>query len=274
MNLSYILAPAPEGYNVGMTGDPDRNAAYLAELGYNGIELALKDVRSADPKALFRSAKKHGLKIVNVLGTGRSMSEKGLFLNDADASQRSKAVEAFNEILAFCGELGCGCLAGICVGRYNKETFEADFDRLTGSLIKCGEYARSVGATINVEPMDRLFPSLITGTDAAVKLIKTVDMDTVKLCLDSMHLFVEDEMRPECIDLANGCIGHFHIADDERKAPGLGSMDFRPMLKALAAGGYKGFISPELSNKYDQTAAAADSMDFFRKIYEPILRGE
>ena len=268
MNLSYVLAPGPEGYNVGIPGDLDKNAAYLAQLGYNGMELAFRNFRNVDPKAIFRSAEKHGLKIVNVLGAGRSLSEKGLVLSDPDADGRRKAVEAFNEILAFCGELGCGCVAGMCVGAYNKETFDADFDRLAGSLIKCGEYAASVGASVFVEPLDRHSPSLITKTSDAVRLIRAVDMDNVKLCLDSMHMFVEGEMTPECIDLAKGCIGHFHIADDDRKAPGLGTMDFKPILRALAAGGYDGFISPELSDKYDQAAAAVDSMEFFRKIYE------
>nr|QCO92939.1 hypothetical protein [uncultured bacterium] len=63
---------------------------------------------------------------------------------------------------------------------------------------------------------------------------------------------------------------HFHVADSNRWYPGAGHLDFKPILAALAATGYQGYISGEFLPKPDaDTAAVQNSLHITRLLEKP-----
>jgi sugar phosphate isomerase/epimerase len=266
MKSSYIVAPAPEGYVVGLTGDFGKNVEYLAGLGFEGVELALRDITSVDGKEIRETVKRYGLQIPAMLGTGRRLKEQGLFLCERDKDIRRRAVGGLKQSIDFSGEVGTNCMVGQCLGNYEKSTYEDDFAYAAESLHECAKFAEERNTVILIEPLDRSFPAMIRTVQDGIRLIDSIGLDSVKLCLDTFHMNIEEESVTGGLIQAKSYIGHVHIADDDRRAPGQGRMDLKEILKVLEEIGYQGFISAELSSEVDQVEGAVLTMDFFKSM--------
>lgn len=64
----------------------------IARLGYNGVELAVRDPALLDIAAVEKAVIKQGL-IVPAIGTGQAYGEEGLSLSSLDAYVREQAIE-------------------------------------------------------------------------------------------------------------------------------------------------------------------------------------
>jgi sugar phosphate isomerase/epimerase len=58
-------------------------------------------------------------------------------------------------------------------------------------------------------------------------------------------------------------LGYVHLADSNRQAPGMGHTSFTPLIEALRAIGYKGYLTVEILPQPDDFAAAQHSAAFF-----------
>ena len=264
MKCSYLVAPEPEGYHVGLTGDFGKNVEYLYRLGFEGVELALRDVTSVDGRKIRETVKRCGLEIPAMLGTGRHLKEQGLFLCERDKDIRRRAIEGLKQIIDFAGEIGTNCLVGLCLGNYEKSTYEDDIAHLVESLRECAKLAEERHTLILIEPLDHFFPAMIRTVEDGIRLINAISSDSIRLCLDTFHMNIEEKSITESIRRARGYIGHVHIADNDRLPPGQGDMDLKKILKVLEEIGYQGFISAELSSEVDQVKGAILTMEFFK----------
>ncbi len=59
------------------------------------------------------------------------------------------------------------------------------------------------------------------------------------------HMHIEEPDLPAAIRACSDVIGHVHLADNTRKEPGSGCLDFRSVLRALRDTGYSGFLAFE-----------------------------
>ena len=73
-----------------------------------------------------------------------------------------------------------------------------------------------------------------------------VNKPNVGVMLDTFHLNIEEVDMAQAILDCKGCLYHLHVGDSNRAAPGMGHMDFRPIMKALAEIGYQGYVTMEL----------------------------
>ena len=72
MKLSIVLSTNPAQFDaVVYKGDVHNNIAQIAELGYDGVELAIRDPAQIDVTAIERTLAKHQL-IVPAIGTGQA----------------------------------------------------------------------------------------------------------------------------------------------------------------------------------------------------------
>jgi sugar phosphate isomerase/epimerase len=63
---------------------------------------------------------------------------------------------------------------------------------------------------------------------------------------------IEEDSFKAAVEAAGGLLGHTHFADNNRKMPGLGHIDFRNIMKSLRKIGYKRYVSFE-PNIFDKS---------------------
>ncbi|MFM8579193.1 MAG: TIM barrel protein, partial [Planctomycetaceae bacterium] len=71
-------------------------------------------------------------------------------------------------------------------------------------------------------------------------------LDDVRLLADLFHMNIEEVDLADTIRAAGGTIGHVHFADSNRRAMGLGHTPASPVVAALRAIGYEGWLSAEV----------------------------
>ncbi len=93
MKYSIVLSTQPAQFQAAtFKGDLETNIAQIASLGYDGVELAIRDPKLIDLPLLDRLMQKHNLQ-VPAIGTGQAWGEEGLSLTDPDPQIRRNAIE-------------------------------------------------------------------------------------------------------------------------------------------------------------------------------------
>jgi len=226
-------------------GELEATVAEIAALGFDGIELAVRDpglVRADELAALTRG---HGL-AVPAIGTGQAFGEEGLCLVAADAGVRRAARERLLAHLPVAARLDAIVIVGLlgtatADGRPAQEATA----HLVAALREVAAAALEQGVRIAVEPVNRYEVDLIRTVADGLELIERVEAPNVGLLLDTFHMNIEEPSITGSIRAAGDRIFHVHLADSNRMWPGAGHIDFAAVLDALAATGYRGFLSGE-----------------------------
>src|SRR5512135_2166190 len=93
MKLSVVLSIQPARFQAAtFKGDLDTNLARIAALGYDGVELAIRDPALLDIDEVQAAVTRHNLR-VPAIGTGQAWGEEGLSLTDPSPEVRAAAVE-------------------------------------------------------------------------------------------------------------------------------------------------------------------------------------
>lgn len=101
------------------------------------------------------------------------------------------------------------------------------------------------GVTIAVEPLGPQEGNFLNTAALASALIKQVKSPLVKLHLDVKAMSTESIAIPDLIRAHAHELVHFHANDPNRQGPGMGAVDFVPILKALQQIQYRGWVSVE-----------------------------
>src|SRR5713226_4862007 len=118
MKLAYVLSTQPTRFQaVAFAQDLQANIARLAELGYDGVELAVRDPESLDVQAVKRMLDAHHLR-VPAIGTGQAFVEEGLSFTDPDASVRKRASARIESHIALAREFGAIVIIGLIRGKF------------------------------------------------------------------------------------------------------------------------------------------------------------
>jgi sugar phosphate isomerase/epimerase len=76
---------------------------------------------------------------------------------------------------------------------------------------------------------------------------------------------IEESDIAAAIRSGGGQIGHIHFVDSNRRAAGMGHMDYGPIAKAIGEIGYKGYLSAEALPLPTSDAAARQTIESFRR---------
>jgi len=270
MKLSFMVAtPEINSFNVtAYRGEPKESFSKMAELGYDGIELMLKDPSQIKVDEVKNLLDRHNLEI-SAICTGEIYGEDGLSFMDPDKSIREKALKRTKEIIIFAShfstQVNIGRLRGVFTDGIDRK------ESLGWALFafrKVSEYAQKYDVGILLEPINRLQSNFINTTKEGIKMVEEVDRDNFHLMLDLFHMNIEDVSIEESIFAAKRYHRHIHVCDSNREAPGRGHLDFKKIIKTLKEIGYKGYLSAELWPAVDQDKAAKETIDYIRPIIE------
>ena len=258
----------------------DRQCAYAAALGYDGLEIApytlfeVPDAVSATEASRVRGIVEGAGLVVTGLHW-LLVKPAGLSLTEADASIRARTLEVMTRLVGVCAELGGNVLVH---GSPNQrqiapgDTYAEARKRLAEALAAVAVIAAREGVVYCIEPLARRETSLINTVAEAAELVRELAHPNLRTMIDcSAAGATETESVPDLIDrwLPTGLIAHIQINDPNRRAPGQGSMRFAPIAAALARNEYRGTVAVEPFDYVpDGAAAAAFAAGYWRGVRE------
>ena len=248
--------------------------AMARECGYTGIEFApfTMDKNACDITAEMRAtarrqAENEGLEVIG-LHWLLAFTE-GYYLTSPDADVRTKTARYLAELARLCRDLGGDILVlgspvqrNLLEGVSHERAMEYAADVLRQATPAFDDH----GVTLAVEPLGPQEGDFLLTAASGIELVKMVDSPRVRLHLDVKAMSSESTPIDEIIRRSAEYVVHFHANDANKRGPGMGEIDFIPILQALRDVDYQGWVSVEV---FDYTpgveSLARDSIEYLKR---------
>jgi sugar phosphate isomerase/epimerase len=271
MRLSLVLTTQQTQFQAAtLSGDLRANLTALKSMGYQGVELAIRDPFLIDEDVLSTLMDEFGLQ-VPAIGTGQAWGEEGLSFTDPDPETRHAAIGRVISHIMLAAHFKAVVIIGLIRGVLKAGVSHAQaMDWLTQALQECSQVAEHEGVRLALEPINRYETSLINNVDDGMRLVDTIASPNFGLLLDTFHMNIEEPDMETSIRTCGERIFHFHVADSNRWYPGAGHLKFASILNTLSSQGYEGFISGEFLPKPDAMTAAGRNIAYLKPLIEKL----
>jgi len=245
-----------------MRGDWRESISTLGEIGFDGVELAVRDPALVDPAAVAEVARRAGVEVA-AIGTGQAFLQEGLSLTSENPTIRRKAVERLEQQVVFAAVFGAPVILGLICGRVIG-TRSATDTRLVDALEQLLPHADRYKVRLLIEPINRYETDYLTTIDQVLAVIDRVHSSALGVVADTFHMNIEESSIESALIRATPYLGHVHVADSNRQAPGTGHLDFSRIIAVLTDVGYRGYLSAEILPLPDPASAAAQSLQYLQ----------
>lgn len=221
-----------------------------AAIGFDGIELVgePKEYKAAEVRRLVADA---GLRVQSICGMhpGPDPTDLRLF-SHPDARERQKAIDYVKACVDLAKEVGARSVLVVpsLVGQPAPlVSREVDLATAVEPMRAAAEYAGAQGILLTIEPINRYEVGLVYSVADAIDLAKKIDHPACRIMGDTFHMQIEEgDGIPNAIRRAGHYwFQHLHAADNTREAPGMGTMPWKEILRALHDIDYEGGVSLE-----------------------------
>jgi D-psicose/D-tagatose/L-ribulose 3-epimerase len=226
----------------------------LVELGIRNIEVA------GDPSTSRKNLELFNTYSVSVVGvTGKWTASKGMItpiLLTSDLHLLSYSKNYIKECVKLCNFFG-GSIFNICllsdfapkIDRNhemisNKEKKKL-LQRSIGVLSELTNFSKDFGVSLLIEPLNRYSTPFCCNTADAIFIMSKLNNDYFSILLDTYHMNIEEKDFSDSINKSKLFLKHIHFADNNRKMPGLGHINFNSILKTLKKIQYTNYIGLE-----------------------------
>lgn len=228
----------------------------LVELGINNIEL------SGDPS---NSYSRKNLELFNtfsisVLGvTGKWTSSKGMItpiLLTSDPQILSYSKNYIKECIKMCNFFG-GSIFNVCLLSENDLKIDWNHEMIPNKekkkllkksvsiLSELTSFSKDFGVYLLLEPLNRYSTPFCNNAADAIYVTTTLNNEYFSILLDTYHMNIEETDFSDSIIKSKNFLKHIHFADNNRKMPGLGHINFDFILKTLKMIQYNNYIGLE-----------------------------
>jgi len=253
MHLSYVLSTQATRFApVAFADNFEPMLARLSALGYDGVELAVRDPALLDVRALREILARYNLR-VPAIGTGQAFVEEGLSFSDPDETIRSRAIFRIKSQIALARELDARVIIGLIRGGAGA------FDGLplfADAMKRIAVAAQASGVPVVIEPINRYETYLLNNVSETLACIENIGAQNLGVLFDTFHANIEEPNIEASIRACGARLLHVHIADSNRRAPGDGHLDFARVVAALREINYAGWLSAEILPKPNSEDAA------------------
>jgi len=256
------LEPMSDDKPVILRGDFEYCAKTASEIGYDALELHIRDPKQYDGALFRRIADDLGLGFCGI-ATGMEYIQGGLSLISDDASIRRRAIDRLKEHLDLGAVLNCPVVVGIMrsnvpggpeKGKYIGYHSEA--------LAELSAHAQKNGVRIVVESIMRYINNYLNSVPETLSYLDSLNLSNVRIHIDTHSMIVEDRNLPKAILGCEGKLGYVHFTDSNRRYPGGGNIDFKSCMRALHEIDYSGYVSFECTPYPDQIRCARYCLDY------------
>ena len=143
---------------------------------------------------------------------------------------------------------------------------EAALERFDLSMEECLQRTAAAGGRFTIEAINRYETPLLCTAAETVTAVERIGSARVSVLLDTFHMNIEEVSIGAAIRQTGARLGHFHLVDSNRRAAGMGHVDFAEVAAALRDAGYDGWLSAEILPLPDDRAAADQARRFAASI--------
>lgn len=248
---------------------------YTAELGYEAVEIApftladsVRDISQAERARIRKAAETAKVEIAGLHWL--LVSPPGLYINHPDAEIRNETRDYFLALIELCADLGGRVMViGSPQQRNVMEplTFQEAWGYALETFAEGAALAGEKDVMLCMEPLSSDQTNFITNPDKAVEMVNAVNHPNFQMILDVCSTAKEGLDMPAQIHNCAQHVAHFHSNDDNGYLPGSGNVDYPPIIEALKAIDYKGYVSTEVFDfKPDPRTIAKRSIDFLKPL--------
>lgn len=223
-----------------------------SSLGYTKLEIA-GSPEHYDTNLVRKLLKEHGLSCwgsVTLMLEDRNLLAK-------DEAQRAKSVQYVKDVVRMVKELD-GHMVSVVPGTVGKIVPdgrpEEEWQWAVDSLKEIYEYTEQSGILIGIEPINRFETYFVNRGEQALALAQAIGPNC-GVCLDTFHMNIEEIDMFETIRKTKGKLVGFHVADNNRMAPGMGNLNWGKIIDTLHEIGYNEVLSVEFCSPLDRTPA-------------------
>jgi sugar phosphate isomerase/epimerase len=254
--------------------DHARVCRFVAETGYTGLEIApftlaplVTDITTERRREVRRQAEDNGLTVVGLHWL--LARTQGFELTSPDGAVRRKTGDYFAELARCCRDMGGTVLVlgspvqrRVPPGATRAEAFAFAAD----TLARAAPALEETGVLLCLEPLTPAETDFLNTAAEGVELMNRVAHPNVRLHLDVKAMSSEAEPIPELIRQYAPVTGHFHANDPNKRGPGFGAVDFKPIFRALKEASYGGWVSVEVFDYTpDPETIARESIRYMRE---------
>jgi len=262
VKLAYMMT-TPEAQPMALCwhGEPAYVIGRIAEIGYAGVELQVRDPGAFDHAAIAALARNAGIAITGV-STGSIGASDKLFLTAADPVVRRRAIDRFASVVRLAHEYGVDA----SIGRFRGSTAiaggrEQFFAAFRAALEELLPLAESLGVRIVLEPQTKYVGDTLNTIAETVAFIRSFDTRALTFEADFHHQALEERSLVASLveGARSGLMSYVQISDSTRGAPGTGSFNWMDLLATLKATGYDGWLAMEFLQQGESERFAAQA---------------
>lgn len=227
-----------------------------AEVGFDGLEIApftlassVREITLQQRERIRRASADTGVAACGIhwLLAGTT----GFHVTDPDPQVRQATVHYCTDLVRFALEIGAeyqvvGSPAQRAVKIQQGVTYQQAWGWFREAMIASAKVPGAESYRVAIEPLapgtnnNFLFNHL-----EAMKMCREINLPNVGVTLDTYSGLQTESDLPEAIRETGELLFHYHCNDLNRRAPGLGDVDFRPIMQALVDINYQHYVSIE-----------------------------
>jgi len=232
----------------------ERALETAARLGYAGWEVApfmlgpdAWQISSTMRRQYRETVRSFGLEIIGLHWLLAKTTE--YHLTTADDDVRETTAKYLAELVRLCADLGGTVMV---LGSPQQRNVAPGMDMHTamtnaaGVLESLDSVLRETGVRIALEPLGPEEGNFLNTAADARLLHRMIASDSFGLHLDVKAMSTEPEPIEEVIRANADWMIHFHANDPNRRGPGMGDVDFEPIMRTLRDVDYEGWLSVEV----------------------------
>ncbi|HEX7450417.1 MAG TPA: sugar phosphate isomerase/epimerase family protein [Pirellulales bacterium] len=258
----------------------EKGFAFARECGYTGIEIApftihpdARQISAARRAEVRRQVEDAGLSMIGLHWL--LAKTEGFYVTSPETGVRRATSEYVAELARLCRDLGGSLMVfgspmqrNLLPGVSDEQgmQYAADVFRAAMPVLE------DLDVTLAIEPLAPAEGNFLLTAAGGVRLVEMIGSPQCRLHLDCKAMSSESTPIPEIIRRCAPWLVHFHANDPNRQGPGMGELDFVPILTALGEIDYRGWVSVEV---FDYTPGperlARESIDYLRRCAERVV---
>jgi 5-keto-L-gluconate epimerase len=223
----------------------------LHELEYDGAELTtMYHCIPAETDANRRTEIRQTAHRLNLEISGlHYIFPAGGSMASEDSSERDAIAKHAEAVIELAHDLECRI---VVVGGSKQRSVPAKMDRKLGIsrvlevFARIAKSAEKHGVVACFEAHNRYESNLANTLEECSRYVDQINSPALKIAGDTYHMNIEEKSLEGAIVSAGSRIGHMHLPDSHRLAPGDGHIDFRAILSALWQIKFSGYVSFEM----------------------------